>query len=59
MLNQLSAYIHKMLDQIDRPQTYGSELEAYIVSKNPQSTYDVEYWTAQFDKRQTEKGWLL
>ena len=59
MLNQLTAYIHKMFNQVEKPQTYGSELEAYIISKNPQSTYDVEYWTNQFDKKQNERGWVL
>lgn len=52
-------YIQKMFEQTEQPQTYGSELEAYIVSKNPQSTYDVEYWTNQFDRRQTNQGWPL
>lgn len=52
------AYIHKMFKQVETPQTYGSELEAYIVSKNPQTTYDVEYWTSQFDKKQNERSWL-
>lgn len=52
------AYIQKMFAQAEKPATYGSELEAYIVSKNPQSTYDVEFWTKQFDKKQTQ-GWTL
>ena len=53
------AYIQKMFERAEKPTTYGSELESYIVSKNPQSTYDVEYWTNQFDKKQSEKGWLI
>ena len=53
------AYIQKMFKRIKESNTYGSELETYIVSKNPQSTYDVEYWTAQYDKKQNEKGWLV
>lgn len=52
-------YIQKMFTQAEGPQTYGSELEAYIVSKNPQSTYDVEYWTNQYDKKQSQQGWTL
>ncbi len=53
------AYIQKMFAQITTPINYGSELENYISSKNPQSTYDVEYWTNQYDKKQNEKGWLI
>lgn len=58
-MNTIITYIQKMFEQVEKPQTYGSELEAYIVSKNPQTTYDVEYWTNQFDKKQNEKGWML
>ena len=53
------ARIQKMFERVKEPVNYGTELEAYIVSKNPQSTYDVEYWTNQFDKKQNEKGWAL
>lgn len=48
-----------MLKNTRQPYTYGTELEQFIVSKNPQSTYDVEYWTNQYDKKQTEKGWMV
>ena len=47
----------KQLVKTAKPQNYGSSLEAYIVSKNPQSIYDVEYWTRQYDK-QSKEGML-
>lgn len=59
MLLSIIAYFAKLFKRVEQPGTYGSELETYIVSKNPQSTYDVEYWTNQFDKKQNERGWLL
>ena len=34
-----------------RATNYGNELEDYIISKNPQSIYEVEYWTQEFDKK--------
>lgn len=58
LLTAIIARIQKMFEQAEKPATYGSELEAYIVSKNPQSTYDVEFWTKQFDKTHS-KGWTL
>jgi hypothetical protein len=58
MLTQLKKYFTNLFDAQGQT-TYGSELEQFIVSKHPQSTYDVEYWTAQFDKKQNEKGWIL
>jgi hypothetical protein len=40
------------------PQSYRSGLEQFILSKNPTSIEDVEYWTRQFDlKIQTNKWW--
>ena len=59
MSSSIIARIQKMFERIKEPVNYGTELETYIVSKNPQSTYDVEYWTTQFDKKQTQKGWTL
>lgn len=51
------AHIQKMLECIQRPATYGSELENYISSKNPTTTAEVEYWIRQYD--QNQKGWSL
>lgn len=36
--------------------TKRSALEAYIVSKNPQSEADVNYWTQEFYRK--NNGWL-
>ena len=58
MLSQLSAYFNKMFDT-PKQSTYGSELEQYIVSKRPQSVAEIDHWTRQFDKNQTQKGWPL
>lgn len=61
MLNTISEYIQKILQLTEKPQTYSSALEAYIVSKNPQTTHDVEYWTQEFDRGRTRsiKEWAL
>lgn len=37
-----------------KPTTYGSALEAYIVSKNPTSTAEVEHWARQYDQLVTK-----
>lgn len=39
------------------PVTYGTELEQYIISNNPQSTYDVERLTIEFDRKKTRGVW--
>ena len=55
MLSQLAAYFTKMFDTQKHSQ-YGSELEQYIVSKRPQSVAEIDHWTRQFDKNQTQQG---
>ena len=35
--------------------TYGSELEQYIVSKNPQDTADIERLTKEYDLSTTKR----
>ena len=51
MLNTMIGYIQKIYDDISKPVTYGTELEAYIVSKNPQNTYDVEAFARDFESK--------
>ena len=60
MLNQLAEYFHKMFDGFEKPTTYGSALEAYIVSKNPIDGADVDRLSREFDQRmatRTDAGW--
>lgn len=59
MLNLLSGYVQKMFQKVEKPQTYGSALESYIVSKNPQTTYDVEMYAREFESKQKLTGWAL
>ena len=35
--------------------TYGSALERYIVSRNPQDIGDIERLTQEFDRKQSER----
>ena len=39
----------------DTPNTYGSKLEEYIVSRNPKDTGDVERLTREFDEKQKQR----
>ena len=58
MLSQLAEYFQKMFQSFEKPQTYSSELETYIVNNSPQTTCDVDRLTRQFDMQQSGKGWL-
>jgi len=53
------AYFNGLFKRVDNPSTYGSELEQYIVSKNPGSLAEIEFWTKQFDRSATKRNWPL
>lgn len=55
MLTTILTYLKKIFKQSD---TYGSELEQYIVSKCPQSAAEIEHWARQFDYNRNAKGYL-
>lgn len=38
--------------------SYGSQLEKYIISKNPKDAGDVERYTLEFNAKQSRQGWL-
>jgi hypothetical protein len=60
MLNELALYFQKMFSAFDKPLTYGSALENYIVSHNPQDGCDVDRLTREFDLKnssRTTAGW--
>jgi hypothetical protein len=62
MLNLLAGYFHKMFTGFEKPTTYGSELEQYIVSRNPQDSCDVDRLAREFDQRMSNRsvaGWPL
>jgi hypothetical protein len=52
-------WVKTLAESYQKPQTYGSELEAYIVSKNPQNTYDVEMLAREFENKQRSEGWAI
>lgn len=41
----------------EKQTTYGSKLEEYIISQNPQDIADVERLTVEYDRR-TKEGYL-
>jgi hypothetical protein len=56
LLTSILTYIAKQIKRAEKPQTYGSALEKYIVSKNPQNTYDVEALAREFEAKQKNMG---
>lgn len=58
MLHRITSYLLGLIRPNKKPNEYGSELERYIVSRHPQSIYDIEQLTRQFDS-QISQGKLL
>lgn len=62
MLSSLSEFFHTGLTYEKKKSShYQSELEQYIISKNPQSVCDVEHWTQEFDRKIYKKvgHWIV
>ncbi len=48
MLTQIKAILQKMFASSCE---YQSDLERFIISKQPSSTAELEHWTREFDRR--------
>ena len=51
MLNTISNWAKNLANQFSKPQTYGSGLEYYIVSNNPQSEGDIDRLTREYQTK--------
>ena len=50
-IQPLVGWVKSLAAQYQKPQTYGSALEAYIVSHDPQTACDVDRLTREFDQK--------
>ena len=57
ILSTLPIWFKGITKELKQSSTYKSDLEQYIIANNPQSTYDVEKLTEEFDRRLVNKGW--
>lgn len=55
-IQPILGWVKSLADQFAKPQTYGSALEAYIISHSPQTPEDVDRLMREFDK---EQRWAL
>ena len=53
LIQLLTDRVKSLMDSFNKPQSYGSALEAYIVSNQPQDACDVDRLTREFDSRMT------
>lgn len=59
MISTIITYLRKQFNQdLQQSNSYGADLEAYIISKNPTSVAEIEYLTKQYDRNQATSSWL-
>lgn len=56
-IQPLAGWVKSLAEQFQKPQTYGSALETYIVSNNPQSEGDVDRLAREFEQKHTNFVW--
>lgn len=50
-IQPIAGWVKSLAQQFSKPQTYGSALEAYIVSHEPQNACDVDRLMREFDQK--------
>jgi len=56
-IQPIVGWIKSLANQFNKPNTYGSALEHYIVANNPNDACDVDRLTREFESR--SKGFML
>ena len=59
-IQPLTGWVKSLAESFQKPATYGSALESYIVSKNPQDAGEVDRLMKEFDHKmanRTNAGW--
>lgn len=56
-ITAIAGWIKSLFLALQKPQTYGSALESYIIAHDPQTACDVDRLTREFDIKQ--KGSFL
>jgi hypothetical protein len=52
LIQPILGWVKSLADQFAKPQSYGTALENFIVSRNPQNAADVDRLMREFDRRQ-------
>jgi hypothetical protein len=59
MLDSIEKWAKSLGQSFSKPQTYGSALEYYIVSNNPQDAADVDRLTREFENKKSEAHYWM
>lgn len=54
----LVGWVKSLAEQFQKPTTYGSNLEAYILSREPKDACDIDRLTREFDQK-NHKGFYV
>jgi hypothetical protein len=56
LIQAIVGWAKSLTDSFNKPQTYGSALEAYIVRNQPQDACDVDRLTREFENRMSGRS---
>ena len=56
-ITTLAGWAKSLAEQFQKPQTYGSALEAYIVRNEPQNAGDVDRLMREFDTKMSNRSY--
>ncbi len=60
MINAIAEYFNELFRKFEKPQTYGSALEAYIASHKPTTLEEIDCLQRDFDrKNERNAGWMI
>ena len=54
-IQSILGWVKSLAESFEKPTTYGSALETYIVSRNPQNASDVDRLAREFDNRMSNR----
>lgn len=57
MLKSIYRWITSLVARFNKPLTYGSDLEQYITSHNPQCSADVDRLAREYSHKQAAMDW--
>jgi hypothetical protein len=57
MFEFINALVKPLMQKNWNYNQYQNDVDAYIASKNPTNSAEVEYWVRQYDMRKTQNLW--
>jgi hypothetical protein len=57
MFEFINALVKPLMQKTWNYNQYQNDVDAYVATKNPTNSAEVEYWVRQYDMRKTQNLW--